>query len=169
MGIVSLKIIWSQSFFSPYSTFWRRIKWNQHTRFSHGLITYRWHYLYITCTTRREQHTRFSTPIWQESPGALSHPLLKAETDIIFKGFHFTTQEDNISKKNKSKILYRYIEFDDRGVFSRAVMGILSELCWKHLMCIFLKRHVLKIKIKCFEKNVNQWFWKTLSLKVYLY
>lgn len=94
------------------------------------------HVVDIIYTTRREQHTRFSTPIWQESPGALSHPLLKAETDILFKGFHFTTQEDNISKK-KSKILYRYIKFNNRGVFSRAVIGILSELCWKRLMCIF--------------------------------
>lgn len=64
----------------------------------------------------------------RKAPGALSHPLLKAETDILFKGFHFTTQEDNISKK-KSKILYRYIKFNNRGVFSRAVIGILSELC----------------------------------------
>lgn len=135
MKIVSLKTEVNH-FFSPSSTFWRRIKWNQQTRFSHELITCRWHYLYITCTTHREQHTRFSTPIWQESPGALSHPLLKAETDILFKGFHFTTQEDNISKK-KSKILYRYIKFNNRGVFSRAVIGILSELCWKRLMCIF--------------------------------
>lgn len=62
-------------------------------------------------------------------PRSVKSPVAEGRDRHNIQGLSFYDPRRQHFQKNKSKILYRYIEFDDRGVFSRAVMGILSELC----------------------------------------